>query len=60
MKYCDGCVYLNPREAAQTKDKEPHKCLVTGGKLYHAGCHPHIPRPDSCKFYIQVNYEELL
>ena len=44
--FCDGCVYLDPREIhPRTKY---HRCLVYKMRVIHGSYHPHLLRCDCC------------
>ena len=35
IKDCNNCKYCKPKEIEQTKDKEPHVCVLINKRLFH-------------------------
>lgn len=48
QRYCDECVYLEPKEWDQTLIKTAHMCRLYNFQVMHKGQHPRIPTPDAC------------
>lgn len=47
--YCNKCPFLFPTEGEQTKEKEPHMCLLLNKSVKHEGLHPNIVKHKDCK-----------
>ena len=50
---CNRCYFCDPKEEKQDKrNPKPHKCNLSGRRLYHGMRHPLIPTPADCPLNI--------